>query len=109
MIKARRELVRQSKTTSSRQEVRLCVTDHSFVRPAVRACLAANMRTTLKHEHARASTCSATKPKSGTVLRSHVYPATIACHQILDLSRQRAKLYGVESKAANCIEGLPCI
>ena len=35
MIKARRELVRQSKTTSSRQEVRLCVTDQSFVRPAV--------------------------------------------------------------------------
>jgi hypothetical protein len=33
-----------------------------------------------------------------------------AC-QVLDLSRQRAKLYGVESKAVDCskFKGIPCM
>jgi len=72
MIKRRRELVRQSKTTSSRQEVKtffLPCCDHSFVCPAVHVkhaqranLLSAIMHTAHKHAHARTSTHSAKTP-----------------------------------------------
>ena len=35
--------------------------------------------------------------------------STSSRQEVFDLSRQRANLYGVESKAASCIKGIPCI